>query len=73
MMSVALKTPKNYNRIYLMNLGTKEEEDWKPITVGIAATETEIEEESEDYYYMDGRGTPVTANWATLCRIWSLT
>ena len=58
MMSVALKTPKNYNRIYLMNLGTKEEEDWKPITVGIAATETEIEEESEDYYYMDGRGTP---------------
>lgn len=58
MMSVALKTPKNYNRIYLMNLGTKEEADWKPITVGIAATETEIEEESEDYYYMDGRGTP---------------
>ena len=37
---------------------TKEEADWKPITVGIAATETEIEEESEDYYYMDGRGTP---------------
>ena len=58
MMSVALKTPKNYNRIYLMNLGTKEEADWKPITVGIAATETEIEEESEDYYYMAGRGTP---------------
>lgn len=56
MMSVALKTPKNYNRIYLMNLGTKEEADWKPITVGIAATETEIEEESEDYYYMDGQG-----------------
>ena len=57
MMSVALKTPKNYNRVYLMNLGT-DMEDWKPITVGIAATETEIEEENEDYYYMDGRGTP---------------
>ena len=57
MMSVAQTTPKNYNRVYLMNLGT-DMEDWKPITVGIAATETEIEEENEDYYYMDGRGTP---------------
>ena len=41
-----------------MNLGTPEEPDWKPITVGISTTETEIEEEAEDYYYMDGRGTP---------------
>lgn len=58
MMSVSLKTPKNYNRIYLMNLGTAEEPDFKPITVGISSTEVEVEEESEDYYYMDGRGTP---------------
>lgn len=55
---MSLKTPKNYNRIFLMNLGTPEAPDLKPITVGISATETEIEEESEDYYYMDGRGTP---------------
>ena len=50
---MALMTPKNYNRIYLMNLGTTEEPDWKPITVGISATEVEVEEEAEDYYYMD--------------------
>lgn len=55
---MALLTPKNYNRIFCMNLGTPEEPDWKPITVGISTTETEIEEEAEDYYYMDGRGTP---------------
>lgn len=55
---MALMTPKNYNRIYLMNLGTPAEPDWKPITVGISATEVEVEEEAEDYYYMDGRGTP---------------
>lgn len=43
---MALMTPKNYNRIYLMNLGTPEEPDWKPITVGISATEVEVEEEA---------------------------
>ena len=47
---MALITPKNYNRIYLMNLGTTEEPEWKPITVGISATEVEVEADAEDYY-----------------------
>lgn len=44
----------------LLNLGTTETPDWKPAIVGISSRTNAVSEETQDYYYMSGKGSAET-------------
>lgn len=52
--------PKAFNRRFFINLGTSEAPKWAEIAKGISSRGTSVNEGSEDYYYMDNRGTAET-------------
>lgn len=52
--------PKAFNRRFFINVGTAEAPKWAELAKGIASRGTAVNEGSEDYYYMDNRGTAET-------------
>lgn len=53
--------PKAYNRHFALNLGTAEAPNWAEIAAGISSRGTSISEGSEDFYYMNNRGSAESA------------
>lgn len=52
--------PKAYNRRFFINIGTSELPSWVELARGISSRSNSFSEETENYYYMDGRGTAET-------------
>lgn len=53
--------PKNYNRNMVINIGTPDAPNYVLIATGVLSRANNISEETEQNYYMDGRGTAETA------------
>ena len=49
-------TPKAYNRIGWIDVRAAEQPEWAKIAVGISSRGNSINEQSQDYYDMEGRG-----------------
>ena len=52
--------PKAYNRHFALNLGTDASPDWAEISVGISSRGNSFTENTEDFYYMNNKGTAET-------------
>lgn len=64
--------PKAYNRRFFIDIGTSETPKWVELARGIASRSNSFTEETENYYYMDGRGTAETdATTQTVTRTFS--
>jgi len=48
--------PKAYNRIWWIDVRAAEQPEWAKIAVGISSRGNSINEQSQDYYDMEGRG-----------------
>lgn len=55
-----MRKPKNFNRVFLVDIGTADAPKIVPIAAGITSHGSNISESTEKYYYMDQRGTAET-------------
>lgn len=53
-----VRKPKNFNRKFLIDLGTAETPKWVPLAVGIMSHGSSFNETSEKFYYMSDEGSP---------------
>lgn len=49
--------PKAFNRHFWINLGASDTPEWVELSHGISSRGVDVAEETEEYYYMSGRGT----------------
>ena len=54
--------PKAYNRHFALNLGTDASPEWAEISVGISSRGNSFTENTEDFYYMNNKGTAETGS-----------
>ncbi len=55
-----MRKPKNYNRVFLIDIGSADTPNIVPLAAGITSHGSSISESTEKYYYMDQRGTAET-------------
>ena len=49
-------TPKTFNRRWWIDLSANDSPQWAEVSVGITSRGNSINEQSQDYYDMEGRG-----------------